>query len=37
MEQQWDDINRIKPKNCERNLSQSHFVHQKLHITRERT
>jgi hypothetical protein len=29
MERWWDDIDREKPKNSEKNLSQCHFVHHK--------
>jgi hypothetical protein len=28
----WNDIDRGKPKNSEKNLSQSHFVHHKAHM-----
>jgi hypothetical protein len=28
----WNDIDRGKPKNSERNLSQCHFVHHKFHM-----
>jgi hypothetical protein len=31
-EPQWNDIDRGKPKNSEKNLSQSHFIHDKSHI-----
>jgi hypothetical protein len=27
----WNDIDREKPKNSEKNLSQCHFVHHKSH------
>jgi hypothetical protein len=32
MEQQWNDIDREKPKNSEKNLSQCHFAHYKSHM-----
>jgi hypothetical protein len=32
MEQRWNDIDRGKPKDSEKNRSQCHFVHQKFHI-----
>jgi hypothetical protein len=32
MEQQWNDIDRGKLKDSEKNLSQYHFVHYKSHI-----
>jgi hypothetical protein len=28
----WNDIDRRKPKNLEKNLSQCHFVDQNFHI-----
>jgi hypothetical protein len=31
-EQQWDEIDRGKPKYSGKNLSQSHFVHHKSHM-----
>jgi hypothetical protein len=31
-ERRWNDIDRIKPKNSKKNLSQSHFVHHKSHV-----
>jgi hypothetical protein len=31
-EPQWNDIDRVKPKNSEKNLTQFHFVHQKSHM-----
>jgi hypothetical protein len=30
-EWRWNDIDRGKPKNSEKNLSQCHFVHNKSH------
>jgi hypothetical protein len=32
MEQWWNDIDRAKRKNSEKNLSQCHFVHYKFHV-----
>jgi hypothetical protein len=32
VEQQWDDIDREKPKDLEKNLSQCHFVYHKSHM-----
>jgi hypothetical protein len=31
-EQQWNSIDRGKPKNSEKNLSQCHFVHNKFYM-----
>jgi hypothetical protein len=31
-ERRWNDIDRGKPKNCEKNLSQCHSVHHKSHM-----
>jgi hypothetical protein len=31
-ERRWDDIDRGKQKNSEKNLSQRHFVHHKSHM-----
>jgi hypothetical protein len=31
-EQWWNDTDRRKPKNSEKNLSQYHFVHHKSHM-----
>jgi hypothetical protein len=31
-EQRWNDIDRGKPKNWEKNLSQCYFVHHKSHM-----
>jgi hypothetical protein len=28
----WNDIDRVKPKILEKNLSQCHFVHKKSHM-----
>jgi hypothetical protein len=32
MEQQWDDTDREKLKDSEKNLSQCHFFHHKFHM-----
>jgi hypothetical protein len=32
MEHQWNEIDRGKPKNSGKNLSQCHFVHHKSHM-----
>jgi hypothetical protein len=32
MEQRWNDIDSGKPKDSEKNLSQSHFVHHNSHM-----
>jgi hypothetical protein len=32
MEHWWNEIDRIKPKYSEKNLSQCHFVHHKSHM-----
>jgi hypothetical protein len=32
MEQQWNDTDRGKPKDLEKNLSQCHLVHHKSHM-----
>jgi hypothetical protein len=31
-EPRWNDINRVKPKTLDKNLSQCHFVHYKSHM-----
>jgi hypothetical protein len=31
-ERRWNDTDRGKPKNSEKNLSQRHFVHRKFHM-----
>jgi hypothetical protein len=31
-ERWWDDIDRGKQKNSEKNMSQFHFVHHKFHM-----
>jgi hypothetical protein len=33
-EPRWNDIDRLKPKNSYKNLSQCHFVHHKSHMDR---
>jgi hypothetical protein len=32
MEHRWNEIDRGKPKNSGKNLSQYHFVHHKSHM-----
>jgi hypothetical protein len=32
MERRWNEIDRGKPKNSGKNLSQFHFVHHKSHM-----
>jgi hypothetical protein len=32
MEHRWNEIDRRKPKNSGKNLSQCHFVHHKSHM-----
>jgi hypothetical protein len=32
MDQRWNDINRGKPKDSKRTLSQCHFIHRKFHM-----
>jgi hypothetical protein len=32
MEQWWNDVDRGKPKNVEKNLTQCHFVHHMFHM-----
>jgi hypothetical protein len=32
MEQRWNDIDREKPKDSEKNLSQYHYLHHKSHM-----
>jgi hypothetical protein len=32
MEHRWNEIDRGKPKNMGKNLSQCHFVHHKSHM-----
>ena len=34
MEHRWNEIDRVKPKYSEKNLSQCHFVHHKSHTHR---
>jgi hypothetical protein len=31
-ERRWNDIDRGKPNNSEKNMSQCHFVHHKFHM-----
>jgi hypothetical protein len=35
IEQRWNDIDRGKPKDSEKNLSQCHFVYHKSHMDRQ--